>query len=332
MLYLILAVLCSASMAVALRLGETFSKNKFGILFGNYLTCTVTAYLMLPEKNLFFPGAEVAAAAGLVNGIIFLATLVFMQRSIGRNGAVLSAAFSKLGIMIPVLGSIFLLGERPTALQAAGMALVVAAILVINLEKGERKIASKPLLLLLLIASGSADGMSKVFEVIGERQFDALFLFYTFATALVLCGILLAVTQRQAAGLAKEAQGPAKEAQRPVKEVQRPAKEVQRPAKEAQGPAKEAQRPATSRKEENGRVRLQDLIAGIFVGIPNYFSTSLLLAAVTRLPAYLVYPCYSVGTILVVSFVSVLLLKDQMSRRQGVGCGLILAALVLLNL
>ena len=68
------------------------------------------------------------------------------------------------------------------------------------------------------------------------------------------------------------------------------------------------------------------------MGIPNYFSTSLLLAAVTRLPAYLVYPCFSVGTILIVSFVSVLLLKDKMTRRQVYGCGLILAALVLLNL
>ena len=219
-----------------------------------------------------------AAAAGLVNGVIFLSTLVLMQRSIAKNGAVLSAAFSKLGVMFPVLASILFLGERPAATQAAGVALVAIAILVINLEKGEQKIASKFLLLLLFFVSGSADGMSKVFEIIGERQFDALFLFYTFATALVLCGILMA----------------------------------------AQSP-------------ENRRLQPKDLIAGIFVGLPNYFSTSLLLAAVSRLPAYLAYPCYSVGTILVVSFVSVLLLKDRMSRRQGVGCGLIMAALVLLN-
>ena len=82
----------------------------------------------------------------------------------------------------------------------------------------------------------------------------------------------------------------------------------------------------------NRKMSAADFISGIFVVIPNYFSTSLLLAAVTRLPAYLVYPCFSVGTILIVSFVSVLLLKDKMTRRQVYGCGLILAALVLLNL
>ena len=122
--------------------------------------------------------------------------------------------------------------------------------------------------------------MAKVFERIGERRFDALFLFYTFLTALVLSLIPM----------------------------------------------------MRERFSVNRKMSAADFISGIFVGIPNYFSTSLLLAAVTRLPAYLVYPCFSVGTILIVSFVSVLLLKDKMTRRQVYGCGLILAALVLLTL
>ena len=38
MIYLILAALCSASMAVALRLSEGYSSNKYAILTGNYVT------------------------------------------------------------------------------------------------------------------------------------------------------------------------------------------------------------------------------------------------------------------------------------------------------
>lgn len=75
-----------------------------------------------------------------------------------------------------------------------------------------------------------------------------------------------------------------------------------------------------------------DFLSGVAVGFPNYFSTSLLLASVSRLPAYIVYPSFSVGTILVVSFVSVLVLGDPISRRQIGGCGIILVALALLNL
>ena len=295
MIYLILAALCSASMAVALRLSEGYSSNKYAILTGHYVTCTFIAYILLPEKrilpsltNLFRAGAEAGAEsammtavlAGIINGVFFLGMLLLLQYSIKKNGAVLSSAFAKLGIMLPVAASVLFLNERPTLLQTAGMLLVAAAILVINLEKGKGGASSKMLLLVLFLFSGMGDGMAKVFERIGERRFDALFLFYTFLTALVLSLIPM----------------------------------------------------MRERFSVNRKMSAADFISGIFVGIPNYFSTSLLLAAVTRLPAYLVYPCFSVGTILIVSFVSVLLLKDKMTRRQVYGCGLILAALVLLNL
>ena len=46
MIYLILAALCSASMAVALRLSEGYSSNKYAILTGNYVTCTFIAYIL----------------------------------------------------------------------------------------------------------------------------------------------------------------------------------------------------------------------------------------------------------------------------------------------
>lgn len=297
MLYLILAVLCSASMAIALRLSEEYSSNKYAILTGNYITCTAVAFLLLPQKQIL-PSPEAlhlpafagnagteqammtAAAAGVVNGMFFLGTLLILQCSIKKNGAVLSSAFAKLGILLPVAGGVFLLNERPTVLQTAGMLLVVAAILVINLEKRQGGASAKSILLVLFFFSGMGDGMAKVFEHIGERRFDALFLLYTFLTALILSLIPMLY----------------------------------------------------ERFKERKRIKAADFISGIFVGIPNYFSTSLLLAAVTRLPAYLVYPCFSVGTILIISFVSVLILKDRMTRRQMCGCGVILAALALLNL
>ncbi|MFQ8842959.1 MAG: hypothetical protein ACLR8P_20840 [Clostridium fessum] len=39
MIYLIFAILFSASLALALRISETFSDNRYGILVGNYVTC-----------------------------------------------------------------------------------------------------------------------------------------------------------------------------------------------------------------------------------------------------------------------------------------------------
>lgn len=80
------------------------------------------------------------------------------------------------------------------------------------------------------------------------------------------------------------------------------------------------------------RILLPELAAGIAVGVPNYFSSYLLLAALQRLPAFLVYPVFSTGTILLVLLLSALLFRERLNRRQVLGMGLILAALVLLNL
>ena len=105
-----------------------------------------------------------------------------MQKCIRENGAVLSSAFAKLGIVIPVTASILFLGEIPTLFQLVGIVLVIVAIWVINSEGDRgcgrrRRMGSAGLLLVLFVVSGMADGMSKVTERIGKRRFDALFLY-----------------------------------------------------------------------------------------------------------------------------------------------------------
>ena len=71
---------------------------------------------------------------------------------------------------------------------------------------------------------------------------------------------------------------------------------------------------------------------GLLVGIPNYFSAKFLLGALETLPAVIVYPVYSVGSILVVTLAGVLLFRERLEKHQWVALGVILAALVLLNI
>lgn len=84
-------------------------------------------------------------------------------------------------------------------------------------------------------------------------------------------------------------------------------------------------------RQRKGLAR-RDLLLGALVGVPNFCASRLLLAALTRLPAFVVYPCYSVGAILVISLCSVLLFHERLSRRQWGAVGMILAAVALLNL
>ena len=74
-----------------------------------------------------------------------------------------------------------------------------------------------------------------------------------------------------------------------------------------------------------------EILFGLLIGVPNFFSAKFLLGALEDIAAVIVYPVYSVATILVVSLTGVLLFKERLEKRQWIGMGLILIALVLLN-
>lgn len=77
---------------------------------------------------------------------------------------------------------------------------------------------------------------------------------------------------------------------------------------------------------------VREILYGCLVGIPNYGSVFFLLKALTVLPAVLVYPTYSAGTILVISLIGVVAFGERPAKRQWCGLAVILVALVLLNL
>ena len=86
-------------------------------------------------------------------------------------------------------------------------------------------------------------------------------------------------------------------------------------------------------KRKTGQgLTLGDLLHGAAVGVPNYFSSFLLLKALSRLQAVVAFPAFSVGTILTVTVLGALLFGEKLDRRQLWGLGCILLALVLLNL
>lgn len=80
------------------------------------------------------------------------------------------------------------------------------------------------------------------------------------------------------------------------------------------------------------RVGKAEILCGLLVGIPNYFSSRFLLLSLGSVPAMVAFPTFSVGTIVLVSCVGSLFFKEKLSRRRTVAMGIILVSLVLLNL
>ncbi|MBR5284318.1 MAG: EamA family transporter [Clostridia bacterium] len=80
------------------------------------------------------------------------------------------------------------------------------------------------------------------------------------------------------------------------------------------------------------KVGKNELFYGFLVGVPNYFSAKFLLAALNTVPAVITYPTYSVGTILLVTLTGVGFFKEKLGKKQWIGLGIILVALILLNM
>ena len=75
-----------------------------------------------------------------------------------------------------------------------------------------------------------------------------------------------------------------------------------------------------------------EFLFGTLIAIPNFVSTRFMLKALADIPAVIAYPAFSVGTILVVTMAGVLFFHERLSKRQWIGIGVILVALVLLNI
>jgi multidrug transporter EmrE-like cation transporter len=76
----------------------------------------------------------------------------------------------------------------------------------------------------------------------------------------------------------------------------------------------------------------QDAVFGLALGVPNYLSTRFLLLSLAELPAVVVFPTFSVGTIVLVTLAGMLFFREKLPRRKAIALGVILAALVMLNL
>ena len=75
-----------------------------------------------------------------------------------------------------------------------------------------------------------------------------------------------------------------------------------------------------------------EILFGLILGIPNYFSARFLLQSLNHVPAVVAYPTFSVGVILAVTAAGVCLFKERLSKRQWIAVTMILLALILLNI
>ena len=278
MIYLLLAVLSSTMISVLMRHSSGKVSANLSMLAVNYLVCALLGAVYagfevaLPQA----PGFYMAVCLGIISGVLYLSGFVVFQANTNKYGIVLTSVFMKLGLLVPIVVSVLLFKEVPTAVQIAGFCIAIFAIVLINHQKGDSGRRLGFGLLAMLLLCGGSDAMAKIFDVFAPKVLAPQYLFYIFATAFLLCMVLVL------------------------------------------------------RKKE--RPGFRELLYGTLIGIPNFFSAKFLLGALGELPAVVVYPTFSVGTMLVVTLTGVVVFKERLSKVQWVALSAIIVALILLNI
>lgn len=276
--YLLLAILCSATIAITMRLSSGKVKGQYSMLAANYLVCGILGAIYSDFSLLTAQAEGLVITLGLsaLNGVILLSGLVLLQISTRKNGIVLSSLFMKLGLLVPFVVSILAFREMPTGLQVAGFCVAAAAIVLFNWKKDNGPSRFGFGLILLLLASGGCDAIVKVFEVLGPEALSNHFLCLSFSVAFLLClGLVM------------------------------------------------------GKKE---RFEASALVYGSVVGVANFFTSKFLLASLGQLPAVVVFPSYSVATMLVVTLTGVVFFKERLDKRQWIAFATVIAALIMLNI
>lgn len=76
----------------------------------------------------------------------------------------------------------------------------------------------------------------------------------------------------------------------------------------------------------------QDMLVGAATGLPNTFILYFSLRAVSVLPAYIVFPAYSAGVILLVNIFNYFVFRESLSKQEKAATGLVAVALILINI
>lgn len=287
MFSLILATLCSASIALIFKNAALKSYDQKAITVSNYLTASVVSLLMILISDLQiydFKSVDFknTLIIGIATGVFFLLSFTCYQLSVRRNGASVSGMFAKLGILIPMLISVFYWNEIPTWIQSVGICIAIIAIAIANMNFGKKQVLnihkSVSMLVALFVVGGLAEFFNKIFQKTTAIHYKPLFLFFVFFTAFILSVIVY-----------------------------------------------------LNRKDSVSNLMLS-FLTGIIVGIPNLFSSFFLLDALNALPAAIVFPAYSAGSIFMITVFSVLIFKEKLVIKDWTAIGLTTVSLVLLNM
>jgi len=201
MIYLIATILLNVVLFALFKLFPKYKVDGLQAIVVNYIVCVITGSIFLNE----FPVTMVSLQQdwlpwAALMGIMFISLFNLIAWRTKEDGMTTTTIANKLSLVIPVMFSVLLYGERLSALKIAGIVVAFPAVY-LTTRAATDKVKPKSILFpaLLFIGSGLLDTLVKYVQVsfLKTPKEQAIYTVHLFATAAIIGSIAIIIQRRR---------------------------------------------------------------------------------------------------------------------------------------
>lgn len=286
MINLILSILFSSLIFIVFKLFDIYKvQTLYAIITNYFVACLVGLSFYNNTINPTKLTNEPWLGGALFLGILFILVFYIMAKTSQELGVSVASVSTKMSLVIPVLGGIFIYNESLTIVKTTGILLALSAVYLASIKKNTGTFNIKSLLLpfLVFIGSGTIDITIKYLEeaYVAESEIP-LFSSFIFLAA-GLFGIIFILVRA---------------------------------------------------KKHPLKINLKNVLAGVFLGIPNFFSIYYLIKALrgSNFSSASIFTINNVAIVLFTTLIGILFFKEKLSAKNWIGIGLAVSSIILMAL
>lgn len=199
MIFLILTILCSSSIALILKFNATRSGHPVVMLTGNYFMASLigAALILLKQESIF---STEALIFGSVLGVMFIISFFIFAKAVELAGTALATVSSRLSVFIPVLMVVLFFGEVPELKTYIGFLFTAVTIIFFYFSLNDKQSAESQTkkylyLIAVLLFIGVNDFAIKFFQLLRSGNEEPFFVYMIFTTAF-LTGLIVILIKK----------------------------------------------------------------------------------------------------------------------------------------
>ena len=284
MISLILSILFSSLIFVIFKLFQIFKIQTLYAIITNYFVACLVGLLFyeapINTTNLTY---EPWFLGALFLGVLFILVFYIMAKTSQNLGVSVTSVATKMSLVVPVIGGIFLYNETLTNIKTIGILLALAAVYLASTKTNKSTIKRNTLFLpfLVFLGSGTIDISIKYLEeaYVNDAKIP-LFSSFIFLAAGVF-GVLFILVRA---------------------------------------------------KKHPLNINFKNILAGICLGIPNFFSIYYLIKALrgSNFTNATVFTINNVAIVLFTTLIGILFFNEKLSTKNWLGIGLAVCSIILM--